>query len=141
MRFIVCPDCGNKRCPKANDHRNACTNSNEVGQHGSSWEHVKSDNDQPGACAPVPLPEHVGIVERWHDLYGQSVVPAYTADQLRAYGEACAAREAAKYQATIASATATMMDGARAVMQLGRERDEQRARAEAAEAKVAEMGG
>lgn len=41
MRFVVCPDCDNKRCPKANDHRNACTNSNEVGQKGSSWEHVK----------------------------------------------------------------------------------------------------
>ncbi|HHL4077135.1 TPA: hypothetical protein ACQ7TU_005402, partial [Klebsiella pneumoniae] len=25
MRFVVCPDCGNKRCPRANDHRNACT--------------------------------------------------------------------------------------------------------------------
>ena len=41
MRMILCPDCGNKRCPKANDHRNACTNSNDVGQEGSSWEHVK----------------------------------------------------------------------------------------------------
>jgi hypothetical protein len=41
MRFVVCPDCGNKRCPKANDHCNDCTNSNEVGQKGSSWEHVK----------------------------------------------------------------------------------------------------
>ena len=41
MRFVVCPDCGNKRCPKANDHCNACTESNEVGQKGSSWEHVK----------------------------------------------------------------------------------------------------
>ena len=41
MRFVVCPDCGNKRCPKANDHRNACTNSNEIKQKGSSWEHVK----------------------------------------------------------------------------------------------------
>ena len=41
MRFVVCPDCGNKRCPKANDHRHACTGSNEVGQKGSSWEHVK----------------------------------------------------------------------------------------------------
>lgn len=40
MRFVVCPECGNKRCPKANDHRNACTNSNEPGQPGSSWEHV-----------------------------------------------------------------------------------------------------
>ncbi|MEQ0366914.1 hypothetical protein ABLV54_08660 [Klebsiella sp. JB_Kp042] len=36
MRFVVCPDCGNKRCPRANDHRNACTGSNEPGQEGSA---------------------------------------------------------------------------------------------------------
>ncbi|WP_435929212.1 hypothetical protein [Dryocola sp. BD613] len=28
MRFVVCPDCGNKRCPKANVHKNAYTGSN-----------------------------------------------------------------------------------------------------------------
>jgi hypothetical protein len=32
QRMVVCPVCGNKRCPKANDHRAACTNSNEPGQ-------------------------------------------------------------------------------------------------------------
>lgn len=37
MRFVVCPDCGNKRCPHANDHRNACTGSNEPGQEGSAY--------------------------------------------------------------------------------------------------------
>ena len=37
MRFVVCPDCGNKRCPHANDHRNACTGSNEPGQVGSAY--------------------------------------------------------------------------------------------------------
>lgn len=36
-RFIVCPDCGNKRCPKATDHNLACTNSNEPGQPGSRY--------------------------------------------------------------------------------------------------------
>ena len=36
-RMIVCPICGNKRCPTANDHRNACTNSNEPGQPGSAY--------------------------------------------------------------------------------------------------------
>lgn len=41
MRMVLCPDCGNKRCPKATDHRNACTDSNAVGQKGSSWEQVK----------------------------------------------------------------------------------------------------
>ncbi|MEE9648110.1 hypothetical protein [Enterobacter soli] len=37
MRFVVCPDCVNKRCPHANDHRNACTGSNEPGQEGGAY--------------------------------------------------------------------------------------------------------
>lgn len=41
MRMIVCALCGYKRCPHATDHRNPCSNSNDVGQKGSSWEHVK----------------------------------------------------------------------------------------------------
>ena len=41
MRMIVCAICGNKRCPHAADHRNACTGSNEPGQAGSSWAVVK----------------------------------------------------------------------------------------------------
>jgi Zn finger protein HypA/HybF involved in hydrogenase expression len=36
-RMILCPDCGNKRCPRATDHNNACTNSNEPGQEGSRY--------------------------------------------------------------------------------------------------------
>ena len=36
MRMILCPKCGNKRCPHATFHGNACTNSNEPGQPGSS---------------------------------------------------------------------------------------------------------
>ena len=35
--FIVCPDCGNKRCPKSTDHNLACTDSNEPGQPGSRY--------------------------------------------------------------------------------------------------------
>lgn len=37
MRFVVCPQCGNKRCPHANDCRNACTGSNEPAQEGSAY--------------------------------------------------------------------------------------------------------
>ncbi len=37
MRFVVCPECGNKRCPHANDHNNACTGSNEPEQEGSAY--------------------------------------------------------------------------------------------------------
>ena len=35
--MIVCPDCGNKRCPKATHHDNSCTGSNEPGQAGSMY--------------------------------------------------------------------------------------------------------
>lgn len=37
IRMALCPTCGNKRCPKANDHRNECTVSNEPGQPGSAY--------------------------------------------------------------------------------------------------------
>ena len=36
--FIVCPDCGNKRCPKSTDHNLTCTDSNEPGQEGSRYQ-------------------------------------------------------------------------------------------------------
>lgn len=37
LRMIVCLECGNKRCPKATDHRHACTHSNASGQPGSIY--------------------------------------------------------------------------------------------------------
>lgn len=60
-------------------------------------------NDQPGACAPVPLPETHCPFDFMSDI------PVVTLDDAIAYGEACAAYW--------------------------------RARAEAAEAKIAEMEG
>lgn len=38
-RMVLCVICGNKRCPHAKNHRNLCTNSNDPGQSGSSYEH------------------------------------------------------------------------------------------------------
>ena len=35
--MILCPSCGNKRCPRANFHENVCTNSNTLGQVGSAY--------------------------------------------------------------------------------------------------------
>lgn len=43
-RMILCPTCGNKRCPHAADHRNACTGSNEPGQSGSAYAECKPHN-------------------------------------------------------------------------------------------------
>lgn len=36
-KMVLCPECGNKRCPKASNHRNTCTGSNEPGQAGSVY--------------------------------------------------------------------------------------------------------
>ena len=44
-RMILCPDCGNKRCPKATDHTLECTNSNDPGQKGSTWENYNRNID------------------------------------------------------------------------------------------------
>ena len=35
--MFLCPDCGNKRCPRATDHTLACTGSNAPGQPGSAY--------------------------------------------------------------------------------------------------------
>lgn len=37
MFMRLCPDCGNKRCPKATNHQHACTNSNDPDQIGSVY--------------------------------------------------------------------------------------------------------
>lgn len=36
-RMILCPTCGNKRCPRATNHAFSCTGSNEPGQPGSNY--------------------------------------------------------------------------------------------------------
>lgn len=35
--FVICPECGNKRCPKATWHGHVCTDSNAPGQAGSVY--------------------------------------------------------------------------------------------------------
>lgn len=42
-RMFVCPECGNKRCPRANSHKNKCTGNNEPGQEGSAYPLYKED--------------------------------------------------------------------------------------------------
>lgn len=37
--MILCPECGNKRCPKANSHHYDCTGSNEPNQPGSAYQY------------------------------------------------------------------------------------------------------
>lgn len=46
--MYLCPTCGNKRCPKATDHRLDCTNSNEPGQVGSRYGVLLSGSSEEG---------------------------------------------------------------------------------------------
>lgn len=65
MRFVVCPDCGNKRCPRANDHRNACTGSNEPGQEGSAY----PDTPQLPGSEPATMPgKWIPVSERMPEV-------------------------------------------------------------------------
>lgn len=45
LLFIVCPKCGNKRCPRATNHELDCTGSNEPGQPGSRYPCRRPDMD------------------------------------------------------------------------------------------------
>lgn len=49
--MILCPICGNKRCPHATNHRHACTGSNEPGQVGSAYAERKLHNTEVQAAA------------------------------------------------------------------------------------------
>ena len=53
-RMILCPTCGNKRCPKASDHRLDCTGSNEPGQPGSVYTTLPQQQAEPPTCAWSP---------------------------------------------------------------------------------------
>lgn len=64
-RMILCPTCGNKRCPKATDHRLDCTGSNEPGQAGSRYIttvlEVYAERDKLRAFAQ-------DVMENWPDV-------------------------------------------------------------------------
>lgn len=54
-RMVVCAQCGNKRCPKANNHWHECSGSNEPGQPGSAYADapVAAPPAQPTAVEPI----------------------------------------------------------------------------------------
>jgi len=61
--FIVCADCGNKRCPKASSHLNACTRSNEPGQQATvmvSETPIPPELCGVGGCVYYPITENEG---------------------------------------------------------------------------------
>jgi hypothetical protein len=59
-RMILCPICGNKRCPHASDHELACTGSNAPGQPGS----VYAAPQPPAAPKYAGIAEHMGAVSQ-----------------------------------------------------------------------------
>jgi hypothetical protein len=54
-RMILCPTCGNKRCPRASDHRLECTDINEPGQTGSVYTAFPSVQEPVGVVQCVSI--------------------------------------------------------------------------------------
>jgi hypothetical protein len=52
--MILCPSCGNKRCPHASNHELMCTGSNEPGQLGSVY---RADHRETVPCCNKPCPD------------------------------------------------------------------------------------
>lgn len=62
VTMVLCQICGNKRCPHAKDHNNACTDSNEPGQPGSAY----ADQKPYLPCTTEDLPTVLGQLEDWN---------------------------------------------------------------------------
>ncbi len=60
--MVLCPTCGNKRCPHATDHRHACTGSNEPGQVGSIYGPDAAAKEAP-IRNPLSHPDYPALVE------------------------------------------------------------------------------
>ena len=94
MRFVVCPDCGNKRCPKAHNHTNACTGSNEPGQIGSSWEHVAPVQAQPVQQESVDVIATMNVIRSNLESYAAQERKPLTDEQIDAVDKSmCGERE------------------------------------------------
>ncbi len=65
-RMILCPFCGNKRCPHASDHRYQCTGSNAVGQEGS----ICASSAKAASSEPVQAQAEPTIREQVKERYG-----------------------------------------------------------------------
>ena len=78
--MIVCTECGNKRCPRASWHGNACTGSNEPQQGGDYPEPLPAQTQaRLLAALDGVLALHTEsnyIVEEWTNRYGGSYEPS-----------------------------------------------------------------
>jgi hypothetical protein len=73
-RMILCPVCGNKRCPRATNHTNLCTNSNEPGQPGSRYtNNFYIDTDVPDYGALKIKPYETPFVIECKNREGQEI--------------------------------------------------------------------
>ena len=51
--MYLCPDCGNKRCPRATHHDNDCTGSNDYGQEGSRYGGIPPTAEEEAQAAVI----------------------------------------------------------------------------------------
>jgi hypothetical protein len=87
MRMILCPRCGNKRCPHAADHQNTCTNSNEPGQLATPEAISASGTGvpvEPAMLLSIDLPMVNGGAVKKQAFYSAAQYQAAYQDGLRA---------------------------------------------------------
>lgn len=98
QRMVLCPTCGNKRCPKSKWHGFSCSGSNNPGQHGSAYYYEPLTDEQIAeAMKPKPRPfpsleeidaqdKHPQYLRKWQwvDDNGRRLDPAEETAALRA---------------------------------------------------------
>lgn len=75
--MILCPTCGNKRCPKAQNHIYKCTGSNAVGQVGVLAVGHRIDEVTAYRSALVKAKENLSMLEPWRK---EALAAAFNAD-------------------------------------------------------------
>jgi DNA-directed RNA polymerase subunit RPC12/RpoP len=82
-RMILCPECGNKRCPKASHHDLPCTTSNEPGQPGSVYTAPQPEQepvawlDGPHLVVRLDMRNRLNYQGPWVDL-GRAIPDKWT---------------------------------------------------------------
>ena len=66
--MILCPVCGNKRCPHATNHNHECTGSNDPGQPGSEYQFAWSAASETDAAVNRAIERCAEVCDKKRDV-------------------------------------------------------------------------
>lgn len=74
-RMVVCPECGDKRCPHAEDHRNPCSKPRQAPTQPSLSDHIRQLARRMRSVADDMIAtEHPEIVAHARELQGAAII-------------------------------------------------------------------